>query len=201
MKTLSNKKPKSHGLIMDTAKSLFWKYGLKRVTVEELCEEAKVSKMTFYRQFENKGQLAELVLIREMQKGSSAYDAIMALPIPFADKIARFVQLKHELSKDVGEEFLKDIHKTDNAILQSQVEANQREMIAKLKTDLEKAQKKGEIRSDLKIDFVMYMLQGLNEKMFDERLASMYESPHGLIMELTNFFFYGLISEPPQWKK
>jgi len=35
--------------IIDTSKKLFWKYGIKRVTIEEICREAGVSKMTFYK--------------------------------------------------------------------------------------------------------------------------------------------------------
>jgi AcrR family transcriptional regulator len=189
------KTAKSYTLIMDTAKTLFWKHGLKRVTVEEICKEAEVSKMTFYRNFENKNNLAEQVLIREMQRGSGAYDNIMALPVPFVDKIAKFVQLKHELSQGISEEFIKDIYKTDNKSLQFRIESNRKEMLSKLRSDLIKAQNTGEIRSNLKIDFVIYMLQSLNEKILDQRLISLYKNPHDLIMELTNFIFYGLLNE------
>lgn len=195
MEITPKKTPKSYTLIMDTAKRLFWKHGLKRITVEEICKEAEVSKMTFYRNFENKNNLAEQVLIREMQRGSGAYDTIMALPIPFVDKIAKFVQLKHELSQDISEEFIKDIYKTDNKSLQFRIESNRKEMLSKLRLDLINAQNIGEIRSNLKIDFVIYMLQSLNEKMLDQRLISMYKNPHDLIMELTNFIFYGLLTE------
>ena len=31
--------------IVATAKTLFWKHGIKRVTIEELCKEASASKM------------------------------------------------------------------------------------------------------------------------------------------------------------
>lgn len=195
MKTVSEKRAKSYTIIMDTAKTLFWKYGFKRVTVEEVCKEAMISKMTFYRNFENKNNLAEQVLVREMERGSRAYDNIMALPVPFVDKIAKFVQLKHELSQDISEEFIKDIYKTDNKSLQFRIASNQKEMLSKLRSDLKKAQNIGEIRSNLKIDFVIYMLQSLNEKMLDQQLISMYKNPHDLIMELTNFIFYGLLTE------
>ena len=48
--------------IFKTAKDLFWKYGIKRVSIEEICKEAKVSKMTFYKFFPNK---IELEAVRE----------------------------------------------------------------------------------------------------------------------------------------
>ena len=38
-------------LIVETATDLFMRYGVKRVTVEEICQTAKISKMTFYKYF------------------------------------------------------------------------------------------------------------------------------------------------------
>lgn len=40
--------------ILSAGKELFWKHGVKRVTVEEICVQASVSKMTFYKFFMNK---------------------------------------------------------------------------------------------------------------------------------------------------
>jgi AcrR family transcriptional regulator len=46
---------------VNKAKELFWKYGIKKVSIEEICAEAPVSKMTFYKFFKNKNDLAEWV--------------------------------------------------------------------------------------------------------------------------------------------
>ncbi|MEA3496849.1 MAG: TetR/AcrR family transcriptional regulator [Bacteroidota bacterium] len=35
--------------ILKTAKALFWKHGIKRVKIEEICTEAIISKKTFYK--------------------------------------------------------------------------------------------------------------------------------------------------------
>ena len=48
--------------IVKTAKELFWKFGIKRVTIEEICREANVSKMTFYKFFSNKNELLHTVI-------------------------------------------------------------------------------------------------------------------------------------------
>lgn len=64
--------------------------------------------------------------------------------------------------------------------------------------DLRFAQEKGEIRKDLKLDFVIYMLNGLNEKMSDKNLIEMYDSPQELAVELANFIFYGIMPKTDQ---
>ena len=48
--------------ILSTGKELFWKFGFKRVTIEEISKEAGVSKMTFYKYFPNKIELAKNIL-------------------------------------------------------------------------------------------------------------------------------------------
>ena len=53
---------KSYQAIIDTAKTLFMKHGMRRITVEEICREASVSKMTFYRLFTNKEDVAEIII-------------------------------------------------------------------------------------------------------------------------------------------
>ena len=42
-------RPKKEGDILRTAEDLFMQFGYDRVSVEEICREAKVSKVTFYK--------------------------------------------------------------------------------------------------------------------------------------------------------
>jgi AcrR family transcriptional regulator len=49
-------------LIMNTAETLFLKYGFRRVSVDEICRSAKVSRKTFYVYFANKETLVIEIL-------------------------------------------------------------------------------------------------------------------------------------------
>ena len=40
-------------------RKIIWKHGIKRVSIEEICREAGVSKMTFYKYFPNKLELVK----------------------------------------------------------------------------------------------------------------------------------------------
>ncbi len=198
MNTTTKKKSKSYVAIIDAAKALFWKYGIGKVTVEEICERADVSKMTFYRKFENKINVAEKVLVQLAEKGISDYHKIMHADIPFTEKIQRIVQMEHDNSENLSEDFIRDVYGADDPVLKNILDEFQKRSSQALHDDLTKAQKKGEIRKDLKIDFVIYMINSLNEKLLDERLTSMYGSTQELAVELTNFVFYGIM---PKHKK
>lgn len=193
MEITTEKKSKSHLAILHAAKALFWKYGITKVTVEEICERAEVSKMTFYRNFENKINVAEKVLVQFAEKGLSDYRKIMESEILFNEKIQRLIQMKHDSSENLSEDFIRDLYGARDSVLKNTLEEYQQRSSKALFDDLTKAKKKGEIRKDLKIDFVIYMINSLNEKLLDKHLTSMFGNTQELAVELTNFVFYGIM--------
>jgi hypothetical protein len=58
---------------------------------------------------------------------------------------------------------------------------------------LNDAKDKGDIRENLKPEMILYFLNHLREMVENGVLSSIYKSPNELIMELTNFFFYGIL--------
>ncbi|MBX2840814.1 MAG: TetR/AcrR family transcriptional regulator [Flammeovirgaceae bacterium] len=192
------KKSKTHIKVVESAKTLFWKFGIKKVTVEDICEEAGISKMTFYRNFSNKQELAKIVIQNLIEEGLSSYNTIMNQDISFAEKMGKMVHLKHEQSQNISEEFIKDIYKTDESDLRDYLEDHKEKSLKRFYNDLQEAQQTGEIRKDIKIGFIMQMLDFFNQKMMDEAFLSQYENVHDAVMEITNFFMYGLF--PPDDK-
>jgi len=184
---------KSQVAIIAAAKSLFWKYGISKVTVEEICERAGVSKMTFYRKFQNKYEVAEKVLAQLAQKGLEDYNEIMKAAVPFNRKIQLLVKMKHDSAENLSEDFIRDVYGAQDPKLKNILEEAQIRSSEAFYKDLIQAQKKGELRKDLKIDFVIYMINSLKEKMLDKNLTSMYSSTQQLADELTNFVFYGIM--------
>ncbi|VXD11479.1 TetR/AcrR family transcriptional regulator [Marinoscillum sp. 108] len=194
----SNKK-NGRQLLLQTGRTLFWKYGVRRISVEEVCKSAGVSKMTFYRSFENKEDLAFQVLKGFITEGMDSYRAVMKQDIPFREKIAKVIALKHQQSVDISQEFIQEIYQSTDSVLSAYIEESRKEMLSEIMYDLFMAQQNGWIRRDTKLEFILYMLNSLNDKMMDERFLSMYEDKHDAIMDLTNFFFYGIFpSEQPE---
>ena len=52
------KHTKSSDALFEAAHELFYRYGIKKATVEDICSRANVSKMTFYRNFKDKNEMA-----------------------------------------------------------------------------------------------------------------------------------------------
>jgi AcrR family transcriptional regulator len=178
--------------ICKKGKELFWKYGVKRVTIEEICREAGVSKMTFYKFFPNKIELAKTIFEGVYEKSLKRFKDTISSDLPFQDKVKEMIAMKMEGSKDISVEFLNDIYKNPELGLLAYAEKRQQESLGLFATFLTDAQKQGFIRKQIKIDFVFYWIQQMSHIMEDEQLVSKYDHPQDLIMELMNFMFYGL---------
>ena len=191
------KMSKSKNSILKAGKELFWKHGISRVSVEELCAKANVSKMTFYRNFSNKNMLA-LELMEELgNKGLDSYREIMSQNINFKAKVRQMTEVKRKQTEDFSMELFQDIFSNPegNHEILEYIQKSKITYLNEIKADFVQAQKEGWIRKDIKIDFILHMLNSMSNYIEDPSLTSLYDSTEELSLELTNYFFHGILSD------
>lgn len=179
--------------IITKGKDLFWKFGINRVTVEEICREAGVSKMTFYKFFKNKNKLAIEIIKRIFDENIQIFKNLLEEDIPYEIKMQKQIQLKLEKTQDISEEFVKDIYGMKYPEVHAYWEKRANESIQIVIEHYKYAQKKGWIRKDIKIDFILYMINKSFEFTNDDDLISKYNTMQDLIMEFNKFFLYGIL--------
>ena len=178
--------------IMDTGKELFWKFGFKRVTIEEICREAGVSKMTFYKFFPNKLKLVTAIMddvfadtLNKVKKLTEEHES--------ADKtLKKILQLKAEGSHGISEEFIKDLYTHPDGDLKIYMEVKTREMLAEITQVYESGKKDGWVRKDLNIPFLILFSQKIINMFKDDEIHLYFDSSQGMIMEITNLLVYGI---------
>lgn len=183
--------------LIHTAKDLFFKYGIKRVTVEEICEEAHVSKMTFYKHFRNKNELVKTMIMDITGEAMEKYRRIMEKDIPFEEKVRQTVLLKYEGTDQMSQEFLQDYLPRAEPELMEFVQNRAHEVMNQVVKDYAEAQKRGDIRKDIRIEFILWFLNKMVDLMGDPELEKLYDNPRDMIMDMVNFFFYGIM--PRKW--
>jgi AcrR family transcriptional regulator len=186
--------------LVETAYRLFWRHGIKRVSVEEICRSSQVSKMTFYRYFDNKTALALYVLQKVMQVGRQIYREIMDGDAPFSRKAASFIQMKMDGSDDVSPEIVQDLTNSPIPEVALYTQRVFQENVQMMQEDLRLAQEQGDIREDIKPEFLLYFINRMIGMATDEALTSLYASPQDLTRELLNLFFYGILSHSDREK-
>ncbi|MEE4196636.1 MAG: TetR/AcrR family transcriptional regulator [Bacteroidales bacterium] len=179
--------------ILKVAKDLFWKFGINRVTIEEICRKSKVSKMTYYKYFNNKKDIVRHIYLDFCDLSMKKYKMIMASDIPFKEKVKKSLDLKREQTVNMSREFYNDLLRNNDPEIIEMVNKTKKENLELILNDYLKAQQDGDIRKDINPEFILYFLNHMFEMANDERLAHLYQNPNQLIMELTNFFFYGIL--------
>lgn len=179
--------------LIKVATELFIRHGIRRVSVEEICQTAKVSKMTFYKYFKNKVELAKYAITQMISEAMDKYRSIMDQDIPYLDKVKQMVKMKMEQTDGLSRESLGEfIHSSEPEIAELLYRKRQ-EIFQILLKDFIRTQEKGDIRKDVKPEFILYFFNHMFEMASDEQLVELYDSAQALIAELTNFFFYGIL--------
>ena len=193
--TLNEKKLKKPIVrkLLAAAKHLLFRYGPRKVSIEEICREAGVSKMTFYRHFKDKEDITLLVLQEHFIDRMNEYMGILKQDIPFEDKLKKILDIKIENIKSMNDELLKEIltdkHSRTGKWL-TELNIEEKGMIREF---IHSAQAKGEIRTDVKIDLVLFMIEKSWDLLSDKKILEMYESRTQMLRELNAVLYYGII--------
>lgn len=189
---MARQRRKKYEEILETARQLFWKHGYRRVTVEEICREAGTSKMTFYRYFSNKLELAKAVFDAVVEKGMHDFKAVLYSDTTPSEKLENMLRLKLEGTNEISNEFISDFYNNEDLGLKQYIEEKTQTFLKEVIDDIRIAQQKGWFRKDMKPEFFLYMSQKSIDLMNDEYLKSLYNTPQEIIMEIVNFYLYGI---------
>ncbi len=177
---------------IEAGRMLFWKYGFRRVTIDEICKEADVSKMTFYRCFKNKADLALTIFDELVSLSLEKFDEIIKAELPPSEKLRLILIMKMEGTDEISREFMMDFYTSADTGLKEYVENATRMAWNEIIDGFRYAQEKGWFRKDFKPEFLFYVSQKLVPMATDEELLKLYDKPQDLIMEFARFFTYGI---------
>jgi AcrR family transcriptional regulator len=180
--------------LITNAYQLFMRFGFKRVSINEICRDAHVSRMTFYKYFENKIDLLRYIIEDIVSRQMTEYNQIMVRHAPFAEKVKDIIQLKNDHTKLMSQRFFYELWQESPSAITGLLEKASKESVQLVLNDFKKAQENGDIRQDIHLNFILYFLEHIKDMAKDENLLKLYNTPNELVLELTNFFFYGILT-------
>jgi len=98
-----------------------------------------------------------------------------------------------ESTKEISPDLIRDILRQDNPQMKDYMRSKvdyYRDLSLKY---IIIEQKKGNFRDDVKIEFISFFLDHINELLLDERLNEVYESTDELANQLTKMFYFGIL--------
>lgn len=176
-----------------TAKELFFKHGFKKVSIDEICKKANVSRKTFYTFYENKNALV-IFILQTMIKGiKETYTEIMKADLTFAQKMQKMLVLRLQTSKSLSLEFVADFYNPEAGEILDYFNRMKEESIVASKYFLQKAQEKGEMNPNLNLDYVIWLMQKIMELCSSPDLMSIFPNTESLVLQISESMLYGIM--------
>jgi AcrR family transcriptional regulator len=197
MKT--KKEPKKKTQIWEAADKLFNQFGFKKVTVEEICQTAGVSKMTFYKYFANKNELIKHLWQIMINESWAKMDELEKPGISFREKVQMILKMKEEATTTMGDQYVRDYL---DMVPELQDFYNQilAEVMQRFMKIIKNAQEKGEVRKSLRPEFFLAVVNQFLELAKNEQLASIYDNYTDFALEVNNYLYYGMMPIPESEK-
>jgi len=178
--------------IMAAARDLFWKHGFRRVSIDEICRNAGISRMTYYRYFPNKTELAKLVLKKVVDEGYNKFLSILAGEDSPEEKIGKILSLKFDGTHEISQEFLNDFYFDQDSELHDYIQKISKDAWEKIISAIEDSKNKGIFRKDLNPAFFYFISQRMAEMLNNPEVLKLFDSPQKMIMESARLLLYGI---------
>jgi AcrR family transcriptional regulator len=177
--------------IMLAAASLFQRYGFHRVSVEEICRYASVSKATFYKYFKGKDALIQRFLRIVFDDFIKRSRAVLASKLSLKQKFDRIIIMKLNFVSDLGEEILRSLYRYP-AAQAVYTEISQSSMQV-FKEFVLQEQEQGKIDPEMNIDLFIALMTEIGQMFADGRLEKFCPDFSELVSQVNRLLVYGML--------
>lgn len=188
------RRTKKREQILDAGSELFQHKGIRRVTVAEVCERASVSKVTFYKYFTDKTELARSVLDMLCDRVLARLDELEAMDVPFVDKAREFVAERARLAAELSPEFVRDLYGAGPELadfVRERAVHDRKYFIA----FLERAQSAGDVRRSVSPELILAVVEKLTALGADDALVERCGGFEAVTRGVNEIFFFGVLAD------
>lgn len=185
--------------VIAEAKRLFFQYGFRRVTMDEIAANLRISKKTLYSLFASKNDLIRAVVdtvilphiayinrLADEQQVDDTDDAVLRF-------IAGVMQMIDALGRDISEPMLVDLKTMPD--IWREIDERRMQVLSRTGQMVRRAQQQGQVRSNLHADLVVRVLVLVfRQIVIPSTLLELNIKPSDVIDQLIDLFFYGMLT-------
>jgi AcrR family transcriptional regulator len=179
--------------ILETSLMLFFKYGIKGVTMDDIAKEMGISKKTIYRFYKEKDEIVNQLSQTELKKNQLLLEEISKQAKDPIHEMILLAQHMQKMFAEINPVFFHDLHKYFAKALNDFTKFKRECMLINLIRNIKEGVSLGLYRSDLDIDFVA-QYRVIQMDMFMTKEGVEFENisvvkAHQLIMDI---FMHGI---------
>jgi AcrR family transcriptional regulator len=195
--TITTDRPDKRSKILSAAKDLFNRaHDFRRVSLEDIAEEAGVSPTTIYNYFGNRETLVYEVIKQFVNQNLEFSRALIRSDLPFAQKLTGIISGKMDAAEKVNREIIEKLVSADKKIMTFIDEFYEREIKPLWREIVADGKKQGYIDPALDDNTLLVYLDVLRAG-FSARPELLKDFPNnpGFIEQLTRLMFYGFLKK------
>ena len=171
-------------LIIYTAGRLFEQFGIRSVSIDNVCNELHISKKTFYTYFLQKEELVDAVLINQKKSNNEKYEKIFKNKNAIDSLILIIKEIKKNAESESQTMFY-DLEKYYPKVFEKHMAQNAEEIRLGFQLNLKQGIEEGYYRDDLDVELISLfhsiqikntfeMMQQTNKKYTKKRLVDFF---------------------------
>lgn len=180
--------------VVAEARRLAYQYGFRRIAMDEIARNLRMSKKTLYVLFPSKKDLIRAVVDSILEPNLARISALARNEKTVAGFFAGSIGVFHGLSRSLSEPMMADMRTMPD--IWSEAEARRREALMGLRQVLERGRRSGEIRPDLHVDlFLRIFLLMVNAVGNPAVMLELNMKPSELAGQLGGLFLKGILND------
>jgi AcrR family transcriptional regulator len=180
-------------LIITKARALFFSYGLKSISMDDIAAHAGISKKTIYKSFEDKSQLVQLLITELLNCHTKALQQSSRDANNAIEALINSIGTPFNLMAGINIGFMYELEKFYPAIWKLIIEHKQNVLIPVIIENLKQGIEEGLYRPEMDIAFVaevrvQQIMTAFDAKTFTDRLVQRNQ----LLQQLTELFLHSV---------
>lgn len=182
-------------VIVDTAHDKFRRFGIRRVTMDEIARDLRLSKKTLYQHFPTKEDLVRACTVRIRAAILPAIAEVMSAPGSTSERLGRVFEAFARLPKLVSGELVADLQ-ADYPHIWRDIDAERRAVFARLEDLVVAGIAAGEIRREIHPRVLRYFFLAVLERVMAPDVLGLGEfTPAEAVQTLITIFGRGLLAD------
>jgi AcrR family transcriptional regulator len=181
--------------ILDLAYEKFSQHGFKRITMDEIAADLKMSKKTVYKYFESKEAILEEIVDQRLKLAREAFEAVLTADGPFDERIKKIAEMFPRFVDPDWQRLIADVVHTVPSVAKK-IQALLSYFITKVAPSiLRRGQKEGTVRKDLDVDLFVIAYMGATKELFNSNFLAKYPATEETIpKQLFKIFMEGVLT-------